>query len=117
MLKELEQLLVLQERDRKIRALRQELKTAPLERKQFDDKLAATQRKLEATKLKSRELEVERKKLEIDVQSKRDQIAKYQTAKFQTRKNDEFQAMNTAIEHLQAEISTLEDRELELMEK
>lgn len=116
MLKEIEQLLVLQDRDRKIRALRQELKHAPLERKQLDEKLAATQKSLEAVKQKGREVEVERKKLENEAQSKRDQIAKYQVAKFQTRKNEEFAAMTTAISHLEDEIRKIEDRELELME-
>ncbi len=116
MLKEIEDLLVLQDRDRKIRALRNELRTAPLERKQLDEKLAVSQAGLERVKGKSRELEVERKRLELEVQGKREHIAKYQTQKFQTRKNEEFQAMTTAIEHLELDIKKLEDRELELME-
>ena len=41
MLPEIEKLLVLQDRDRKIRTLKQELKMAPLERKELDEKLAA----------------------------------------------------------------------------
>ena len=59
---------------------------------------------------------MERKKLEIEVQAKRDQINKYQTQKFQTKKNDEYQAITTAIEHLERDIAKLEDQELELME-
>lgn len=116
MLKEIEDLLVLQDRDRKIRALKNELRTAPLERKQLDEKLSGSQAGLERAKGKGREIEVERKRLELDVQAKREQIAKYQTQKFQTRKNEEFQAMTTAIEHLERDIGLLEDRELELME-
>ncbi len=116
MLPDIEQLLVLQDRDRKIRALKQELKHGPLERKQFEEKLAGAQKLLDTTKAKGMELEVERKKLENEVQSKRDQIAKYQVQKFQTRKNEEFQAFTTAIQHLEADISTIEDRELELMD-
>ncbi len=116
MLKELEQLLVLQDRDKKLRALRQELKIAPLERKQFEEKLAATQARLDAAKLKSKEIEVQRKGLENEEQSKRDQVAKYQTQKFQTRKNEEFQAISTAIQHLEDEVRKLEDRELDLMQ-
>ncbi len=116
MLKEIEQLLVLQDRDRKLRALRQELKHAPLARRQLDEKLAAAQTALEAVKVKAREIEVERKKLEDEAHSKRDHIAKYQVQKFQTRKNEEFQAMTTAVSHLEAEIRKIEDRELELME-
>jgi predicted nucleic acid-binding Zn-ribbon protein len=116
MLKVIEDLLVLQDRDRKIRALKNELTTAPLERKQFDDKLTGIQTAFEQSKLKGKTIEVERKKLEIEAQTKRDQINKYQTQKFQTKKNDEYQAITTAIEHLERDISALEDKELELME-
>lgn len=117
MLKELEQLLVLQDRDKKLRALRQELKVAPLERKQFDARLATAQGALDAAKLKSKEVEVQRKNLENEAEGKRGQIAKYQVQKFETRKNDEFQAISTAIQHLEAEVQKIEDRELELMEQ
>ncbi len=116
MLQDIERLLVLQDRDRKIRALRQELKHAPLERKRLDETLTSSQKQLDALKLKGKEVEVERHKLEVDVEGKRGQIAKYQTQKFQTRKNEEFAAFTTAIEHLERDIRTIEDRELELME-
>jgi uncharacterized protein len=116
MLREIDQLLVLQDRDRKIRALRQELKHGPLERKQLEEKLAETQKQFEAVKLKSKEQEVERKKLENEVATKREQIAKYQVQKFGTRKNEEFAAFSTAIQHLEDDIRKLEDRELEIME-
>ena len=57
---------LLQDRDRKIRTLKQELKLAPLERKELDERLADAVKKLEAMKLKAKEIEVERKKLEND---------------------------------------------------
>jgi len=116
MLPEIEKLLVLQDRDRKIRTLKQELKLAPLERKDLDEKLTDAVKKLEAMKLKAKEIEVERKKLENEVSTKRDSIAKFQTQKFQTRKNEEFQALNNEIKRFEDEIRVTEDRELELME-
>ena len=116
MLPEIEKLLVLQDRDRKIRTLKQELKLAPLERKELDEKLADAIKKFEAMKLKAKEIEVERKKLENEVQSKRDSINKFQTQKFQTRKNEEFQALSNEIKRYEGEIQTIEDRELDLME-
>ena len=116
MLPEIEKLLVLQDRDRKIRTLKNELKVAPLERVESEERLAAATKQLDAVKLKAKEIEVERKKLEIEAQSKRDSIAKFQTQKFQTRKNEEFQAFNNEITRYEGEIRTVEDRELELME-
>jgi uncharacterized protein len=116
MLPEIEKLLVLQDRDRKIRTLKQELKLGPLEKKEMDDKLAAALKDLEAVRQKGREIEVERKKLENEAQSKRDSIAKFQTQKFQTRKNEEFQALNNEIKRFEGDIQGIEDRELDLME-
>ncbi|HEV7866672.1 MAG TPA: C4-type zinc ribbon domain-containing protein [Chthoniobacteraceae bacterium] len=116
MLPEIERLLVLQDRDRKIRALRQELKIAPSQRTQLEGKLTASIAQLDAAKLKAKEVEVERKKLENEAQAKRDQIAKYQVQKFQTRKNEEFQALTNEIKRFEGEVQTLEDRELEYME-
>ena len=116
MLPEIEKLLVLQDRDRKIRTLKNELKVAPLERVESEERLAAALKQLDAVKLKAKEIEVERKKLEIEAQSKRDSIAKFQTQKFQTRKNEEFQAFNNEITRYEGEIRTVEDRELEIME-
>jgi predicted nucleic acid-binding Zn-ribbon protein len=116
MLPEIEKLLVLQDRDRKIRTLKQELKLAPLESRELEAKLDAAQKHFEAVKLKAKEIEVERKKLEIEAQAKRDTIAKYQTQKFQTRKNEEFQALSNEIARYENEVRALEDRELDLME-
>ena len=117
MLRALEQLLVLQDRDRKIRALKTESKLAPQERKELEEKLAASTKQLDAAKLKAREIEVERKKLENEAQAKRDTIAKYNTQKFQTRKNEEFQALTNEIKRFEGEVQTIEDHELELMEQ
>jgi predicted nucleic acid-binding Zn-ribbon protein len=117
MRQDIEQLLVLQDRDRKIRALKTELKLLPEERKDLDDKLVSSGRQLDAAKLKAREIEMERKKLENEALAKRDTIAKYNIQKFQTRKNEEFQALTNEIARFEGEIQTIEDRELELMEQ
>lgn len=117
MLPEIEQLLVLQDRDQKIRTLRQELKIVPLERKEMEGKLAAGAAELDEMKQKAREVELEKKKLEVDAQAKRDQIAKYKTQQFQTRKNEEFQALGNEIKRYENEVQTNEDRQLELMEQ
>ena len=116
MLQEIEQLLTIQDRDRKIRALKHEIKLAPSQRKDLDTRLAAAQQQLDSVKLKGMEIEMERKKLENEAQSKRDQIAKYNLQKFQTRKNEEFQALTNEIKRFEGEIQVIEDRELDLMD-
>lgn len=113
----LEQLLVLQNRDQKIRTIQRELKMAPLERKEIEDKLAAAQASLDAVKQKSRELEVARKNLELDANTRRDTIGKLKTQQFQTRKNDEFTALGNEVKRYEAEVQSIEDKELELMDE
>jgi len=116
MLPEIEKLLVLQDRDQRIRTLKTELKNAPLERKDLETRLAATAAGAESAKAKLRELEVEKKRLEVEAQGKRDQINRFKTQQMQTRKNEEFQALGNEIAHFEKEISKIEDRELEVME-
>ena len=65
---------------------------------------------------RSRELEVRRKNLELDAQSRRDSIGKYKAQQFQTRKNEEFQAISLEIHRFEKEIEHIEDNEIEIME-
>jgi predicted nucleic acid-binding Zn-ribbon protein len=112
---ELEQLLVLQDRQQKIRQIQAEIKTLPLERNHLESQLAASAASVDALKQKTRQLEVERKKLELDVGTRTESIARLKTQQYQTRKNDEFQAIGHEIERYENEIRKLEDQELELM--
>ena len=112
---ELEQLLVLQDRQQKIRHIQAEIKTVPLERTHLKSQLAATEAAVESLKQKGRHVEVERKNLELDVGTRAESIARLKTQQYQTRKNDEFQAIGHEIERYENEIRKLEDQELELM--
>jgi uncharacterized protein len=112
---ELEQLLVLQDRQQKIRQIQAEIKTLPLERAHLESQLAATAAGVESLKQKGRQVEVERKKLELDVGTRTESISRLKTQQYQTRKNDEFQALGHEIERYENEIRKLEDQELELM--
>ena len=112
---ELEQLLVLQDRQQKIRHIQAEIKTVPVERAHLESQLAATAAGVESLKQKGRQIEVERKKLELDVGTRSESIARLKTQQYQTRKNDEFQAIGHEITRYENEIRKLEDQELELM--
>ena len=116
MLPEIERLLILQERDQRIRAFQAELKTVPLERKDLEARLAAAAAGADKAKTALRELEVEKKRLEVEAQGKREQIGKFKAQQMQTRKNEEFQAFGVQIQHFEAEVVKIEDRELEVME-
>ena len=112
---DLEQLLVVQDRQQKIRSIQTEIKTLPLERNHLELQLSASAAGVDALKQKMRQFEVERKKLELDVGTRTESIARLKTQQYQTRKNDEFQAIGHEIERYENEIRKLEDQELELM--
>ena len=112
---ELEQLLVLQDRQQKITQIQAEIKTLPLQRKNLEGQLAASVAAVEARKQKARQVEIDRKKLELDVGTRTTSIARLRTQQYETRKNDEFQAIGHEIERYEKEIGKIEDEELELM--
>ena len=112
---DLEQLLILQDRQQKIRQIQAEIRTVPLERAHLESQLAASAAGVEALKQKARQIEVERKNLELDVGTRAESIARLKTQQYQTRKNEEFRAIGHEIERYEGEVRKLEDQELELM--
>jgi uncharacterized protein len=117
MLDTIEKLLVLQDRDRKIHRVQEELAHISPEREGLRSKAASSQTQLDAAKNRVKQIESERKRLEIEVESKKTQIEKYANQQLQTRKNEEYRALAQEIEHCKAEITKIEDREIEFMEQ
>jgi predicted nucleic acid-binding Zn-ribbon protein len=111
-----EALLVLQERDTRVALLTAELDELPGQIAAVERDVAARAAKFDELKNRTRQIEADRKKLDLDVQTKQAAIARYKSQQQQTRKNEEFSALNHEIEHAEKEISALEDSELELME-
>jgi len=112
---ELEQLLVLQDRQQRIKQIETEIGTVPLQKKSLEAQLAASVAAVEVLKQKARQVEMDRKKLELDVGTRAETISRLKTQQYQTRKNDEFQAIGHEIERYENEIRKIEDEELELM--
>ena len=112
---ELEQLLILQDRDQKIRQIQTEIETVPLRRKSLEAQLAASRASVEVLKQRARQVEMDRKKLELDVGTRTETISRLKTQQYQTRKNEEFRAIGHEIERYENEIRKIEDEELELM--
>jgi predicted nucleic acid-binding Zn-ribbon protein len=112
---ELEQLLVLQDRQQRIKQIQTEVETLPLQKKSLEAQMAASVAGVEVLKQKARKVEMDRKKLELDVGTRTESISRLKTQQYQTRKNDEFQAIGHEIERYENEIRKIEDEELELM--
>ena len=117
MLETIEKLLVLQDRDRNLHRVRLELAHIGPERETLRAKAVATQARLESARNRIKQLESDRKRLELEVVSIKQQIEKYANQQLQTRKNEEYRALSHEMDTCKAEIVSIEDREIGLMEQ
>jgi hypothetical protein len=113
----IEKLLILQDRDRKINRVQQELAYISPERDGLRANASSTQNQLETAKNRVKQVEAERKRLELEVESKKTQIEKYANQQLQTRKNEEYRALAHEIELAKQVIFKIEDQEIGLMEQ
>src|SRR5215471_4324808 len=117
MLETIEKLLILQDRDRKIRRIRAELAHIEPQRQTMKAKASEAQAALDNAKTRLKQLESERKNLELEVETKKQLIAKYANQQLLTRKNEEYRALTHEIDTCKDEIFKIEDREICLMEQ
>lgn len=117
MLDAIKHLLVLQDRDRRIAVLAEELARVGPQRATTNERLANAQRTLEQARHRAHQLESDRKRLELEVEAKKALIERYSNQQFQTRKNEEYRALAHEIEMCKEVIAKLEDQQLELMEQ
>ena len=113
----IEKLLILQDRDRRIRQEQGELARIEPERQSLKAKAATAQTELEGAKLRTMQIESARKDLELEVESKKQMIVRYANQQFQTRKNEEYRALAHEIDGCKAAIFQIENQEIELMEQ
>ncbi len=117
MLELVEKLLILQDRDRNIRRIEGELTHIEPERQMLKAKSAQSQAALEAAKEKIKKIESDRKSLELEVETKKQQIARYANQQLETRKNEEYRALSHEIDTVKEQIFKIENQEIELMEQ
>ena len=117
MLSVIENLLILQDRDKKIQRVEAELNNIGPERAFLQEKAKAAQTGHEASKTKAKQIEADRKNLELEVEAKKKLIEKYSLQQFQTKKNEEYRALAHEIDGCKEAIVKIEDQQLELMEK
>ncbi|NBR47912.1 hypothetical protein EBU02_03520 [bacterium] len=117
MLEAIEKLLALQDKDQRLRSLRQELQTIPADIATKEKLIADSASRLEQARTRAKVIEVEKKTLQVEASSKREQIARYKTQQMQTRKNEEFTALAHEIAGAEKVVSGIEDKELALMEE
>ena len=111
----IESLLILQNREQTRRSLAQDLGAVPADKAVVQRKIDAETAAIEAAKAEWLGLESQKKLLETEIGSVEDKLAKYRTQQSMVKKNDEYQALGHEIETAEADISKLEEQELEVM--
>ncbi len=112
----LEALLALQSKDRKLRKLQREIRDIPVRKAEIDQQMDGSRERLEAAREALKQTTADLKQLEVEVQSRRDQITKYRQQQMEAKTNEQYRALLNEVASEEKEISALEDREIELME-
>lgn len=117
MLPELEKLLVLHDRDTRRYALQAELAQLPKDEARVQNHLSADQATVAAVKEKLTKNAMEMKSIELDIGTRKTTLERLKTQQFETKKNDEFKALESEITRYNDQVDELETSQLELMEQ
>ncbi|MDD2237285.1 MAG: hypothetical protein PHG65_08795, partial [Kiritimatiellae bacterium] len=111
----MDDLLVIQEKDRRLARLGQEGKDIPLRKKELDHRLDAHRYSLEQAQEDLKRILASVKETEGEIDLINGKIRKYKEQQFQIKNNDEYRALEHEIEKAGVDISGLEDKQLALM--
>jgi len=109
-------LLVLQERDGRCDTIQGQLAFIPEEIAKTEREIAVEEAKISAAAQAVKDLELQRREKEREVEEVNAQIVRYKNQQLSVKKNEEYQALTQEIEESEAKIAEIEDAELELME-
>jgi uncharacterized protein len=117
MLDEVRALLILQDRDRRLLALDKDLERLPQDEARAKTKLAGDEAAVKTAHDALIDCELRLKRLELDAGTRKTTIQRLKVQQYETRKNEEYQALGHEITRYEKEVDDLETRELELMEE
>ncbi len=112
----LAQLLVLQDRDRRVSQVKAQLEQWPVERETTEREIAAEKERVSKAEVDLRNLEVRRKELEGEVALAEERVVRYRTQQLQVKKQDEYDALQSEITRLRDSIDDQETAILDLLD-
>ena len=115
MLPDIENLLRLQEADKEIRRLQEEIAELPKRVAIIEQKLAGTKAQLEKAQNAIKADEAAKRKHETAISDLRGKISKYRDQSLEVKTNDQYRALLAEIQFAEKEIAATEDKILELM--
>jgi uncharacterized protein len=115
MLPDIENLLKLQEADKQIRRLQDEIAEFPKRVAAIEQKLAGTKAQLEKAQAAIKADEAARRKHDTTISDLRGKISKYRDQSLDVKTNEQYKALLHEIQFAEREIAATEDKILELM--
>jgi predicted nucleic acid-binding Zn-ribbon protein len=115
MLPEIENLLKLQDADKEIRRLQEEVAELPKRVSAIEQKLAGTKAQLDKAQAAVKTDEAARRKYDTNINDLRTKISKYRDQSLDVKTNEQYKALLHEIQFAEKEISANEDKILELM--
>jgi predicted nucleic acid-binding Zn-ribbon protein len=115
MLPDIENLLKLQDVDKEVRRLHDEIAELPKRVAKIELKLAGTKVQLEKAQAAVKADEAARRKFETNISDLRGKISKYRDQSLDVKTNDQYKALLHEIQFAEKEITANEDKILELM--
>jgi predicted nucleic acid-binding Zn-ribbon protein len=112
---DVQKLMEVQEADRNILRLKQEIASLPKKVAAIEQKLAGTKAVLENAKTAVKADEAARRKYEVTIQELQAKISKYRDQSLDVKTNDQYKALLHEIQFSEQEIRGQEDKILELM--
>src|SRR3954469_22999771 len=115
MLPEIENLLKLQDADKEIHRLQDEVAELPKRVAAIEQKLAGTKAQLEKAQAAVKADEASRRKYDANITELRTKVSKYRDQSLDVKTNEQYKALLHEIQFAEKEISANEDKILELM--
>lgn len=117
MLDEIRGLLILQDRDKRLLTIAKDLAKLPQEEARSRAKLAGDEAAVKQAKDALTEVELRVKKIEMDAETRRTTVKRLRVQQFETKKNEEYNALGHEITRYEKEVDEFETKELQAMEE
>jgi uncharacterized protein len=113
---QVELLLIVQERDRKIQRMEREIDDLPKRKALIEAQLDSHKRAVQEAEEVLRKGGLQQKELESEIDECKAKITKFRQQQFEVKNNDDYRALENQIEATNKAIAEIEERELVVME-
>jgi predicted nucleic acid-binding Zn-ribbon protein len=113
----IERMLVLQDRDRKIKQLTKESEDVPARKKLIESRLNQTRQALQGVQDEQKKSIAAAKQVDLEIESLKLKILKLRDQQGQIKTNEAYKALEHEIQTVQRHISEFEDREITIVEE